>query len=117
MSEEKNELNAALAYQLLQMVTDDMLKNVLSGNTEVFVQQAEDLYNTALAEMGSSIAGNLKKADDETRQTFRRIFFQMLFEGTQDSRMAVTAAIGRLSRHGCLKLVDAAKSHIELMSD
>ena len=116
MTVDKNEKNAALAYQLLQMVTDDMLKNVLSGNTEDFVQQAEDLYKTALAEMGS-IVRNLEKADDETRQTFRRIFFQMLFEGTEDSRMAVSAAIGRLSRHGCLKLADAAKSHIELMTD
>ena len=56
-----------------------MLKNVLSGNTEDFVQQTEDLYKTALAEMGS-ISAQLEKADEETRQTFRRIFFQMLFD-------------------------------------
>lgn len=116
MSDDKKEKNAALAYQLLQMVTDDMLKNVLSGNTEDFVQQSEDLYKTALVEMGC-IAKDLEKADEETRKTFRRIFFQMLFEGTEDSRMAVSAAMGRLARHGCLKLTDAAKSHIELMAD
>ena len=116
MSEENNDLSVAVVYQLLKMVTDDMLKNVLSGNTEYFVQQAEDLYETALAEMGS-ISAQLENADEESRQTFRRIFFQMLFEGTEDSRMAVAVAMGRLSRHGCLKLEDAAKSHIELMAD
>ena len=69
---------------------------MIPGNTEDLIQQSNDVYRTALAEMGS-ITGQLEKADDETRQTFRRMFFQMLFENTEDSRMALAAAMGKLS--------------------
>ena len=116
MSNQTEEVNAKIAYQLLQTITDNMLKNVLSGNAEDLIWQANDVYNTALAEMGS-ITGQLEKADDETRQTFRRMFFQMLFENTEDSRMALAAAMGKLSSQGYLKLEDAAKNHIQLMAE
>ena len=116
MSNQTEEVNAKIAYQLLQIVTDDMLKSVISGNAEDLIQQSNDVYRTALAEMGS-ITGQLEKADDETRQTFRRMFFQMLFENTEDSRMALAAAMGKLSSQGYLKLADAAKNHIQLMAE
>jgi hypothetical protein len=58
MSNQTEEVNAKIAYQLLQIVTDDMLKSVISGNTEDLIQQSNDVYRTALAEMGS-ITGQL----------------------------------------------------------
>ena len=53
MSNQTEEVNAKIAYQLLQIVTDDMLKSVISGNTEDRILQSNDVYRTALAEMGS----------------------------------------------------------------